>query len=195
MDDGDESRARPVLVGLAALVGVAVLIGAVVSAVALGLADVTGVSDGDAADVSTSPEQSLYVPDPDTPAESRSTAPAESPSTSPSPSQATTQATTEPAEPKTSKKPERRQITLAASPSRVPTFGRITLTGTYRGGDGSTLQVQRLEGGWVAFPTTATVEGGQFATYVESGQGGQNRFRVVDEATGRASAPVTVTVG
>ncbi|MGH8964210.1 MAG: hypothetical protein ACRDXB_02610 [Actinomycetes bacterium] len=80
------------------------------------------------------------------------------------------------------------------SPQRAATFQRINLTGSYRGGNGTTLQVQRHEGRWVDFPTSATVSGGRFATYVETGHTGKNRFRVIDESSGRASKPVTVTV-
>jgi len=55
--------------------------------------------------------------------------------------------------------------------------------------------VQRFEGGWVDFPTSATVEGGTFDTYVESGQTGPNRFRVLDKSNGEVSNTVTVKVG
>jgi hypothetical protein len=43
------------------------------------------------------------------------------------------------------------------------------------------LQVQRKEGAsWSNFAdVTATVNGGTFATYVETGQSGMNRFRVI----------------
>jgi hypothetical protein len=67
--------------------------------------------------------------------------------------------------------------------------------GSYPGGNGTTLQVQRREGGsWAAFPTSATVDDGTFRTYVESGQPGPNAFRVVDPARGQASNVVVFTV-
>ena len=72
---------------------------------------------------------------------------------------------------------------------------RINLSGRYRSGNGHTLQVQRFENGWSDFPVTATVNGGQYATWVITSQTGKNRFRVVDTSTGRASRPVTVRIG
>ncbi len=74
-------------------------------------------------------------------------------------------------------------------------MGRIDLSGRYPR-NGATLVVQRRDGGhWTRFPVTATVRRGRFHTWVQSGYRGPNRFRVLDPATGRASAPVTITVG
>lgn len=74
-------------------------------------------------------------------------------------------------------------------------MGRVDLWGRYPRHPGTWLAVQRLEHGrWERFPVTAVVHGGRFRTWVESGRPGPNRFRVVDPRTGRASAPVTVTV-
>ena len=73
---------------------------------------------------------------------------------------------------------------------------QIDLTGTYPGGEGAILQVQRLQGGaWADFPVTMSVSGGTFATYVATGQVGANQFRVVDTDTQVASNEITVTVG
>jgi hypothetical protein len=56
--------------------------------------------------------------------------------------------------------------------------------------------VQRFEnGGWTDFPTTASVRGGIFTTYVMTGRVGMNRFRVLDPSSGRSSNPVRVRVG
>jgi hypothetical protein len=86
-------------------------------------------------------------------------------------------------------------IELHASTSSASTYERVTLSGSYPGGNGTTLQVQRREGGsWAAFPTSATVDDGTFRTYVESGQPGPNAFRVVDPARGQASNVVVFTV-
>ncbi len=97
-------------------------------------------------------------------------------------------------EPAAERKPER-AITLTASPPSVSALERIDLSGSYRGGDGATLQVQRREGDWVDFPVTATVRGTTFATYILTSRTGASQFRVVDEATGEASNTVTVRVG
>lgn len=87
------------------------------------------------------------------------------------------------------------ELTLAVSPRQVHRMGRIHLMGRYPGHGGARLVVQRFEGGhWARFPVSATVRGGRFRTWVASGHRGVNRFRVVDAATRRASAPVTVRV-
>lgn len=86
-------------------------------------------------------------------------------------------------------------LTLAASPRQVHRMGRIHLVGRYPGHGGARLVVQRFEGGhWARFPVSVTVRGGRFRTWVASGHRGVNRFRVVDEATRRASAPASVRV-
>ena len=73
---------------------------------------------------------------------------------------------------------------------------QIDLTGSYPGGDGAIVQVQRRQGGtWVDFPVTASVSGGTFATYVQTGQTGVNRFRVIDSDSREVSNEVTVRVG
>ena len=73
---------------------------------------------------------------------------------------------------------------------------QIDLTGTYPGGEGAILQVQRLENGaWSDFPVTMSVSGGTFATYVQTSQLGPNQFRVIDTDTEAISNDVTVTVG
>ena len=84
---------------------------------------------------------------------------------------------------------------LRASTSQAASYEEVTLRGRYPGATGTTLQVQRREGGsWAAFPTSATVDGGTFSTFVASGQPGLNEFRVVDPSTGRTSNVVAFTV-
>ncbi|HLN79013.1 MAG TPA: hypothetical protein VK204_18355 [Nocardioidaceae bacterium] len=74
-------------------------------------------------------------------------------------------------------------------------MGRIHLMGRYPGHGGARLVVQRFEGGhWARFPVSVTVRGGRYRTWVASGHRGVNRFRVVDAAARRASAPVSVRV-
>ena len=78
----------------------------------------------------------------------------------------------------------------------VSPMQQIDLTGTYQGGEGAVLQVQRFENGaWVDFPVTASVSGGTFGTYLLTGRTGENRFRVVDTDSEAISNEVTVTVG
>lgn len=175
------------MVGLGALVGVSLLIGGVMSLVALGAANVAGVA-GNGADGSASARPTLYIPSPSAdgspkkPEETDETEASEEPAEPP-----------EPAEPEATK-PER-EITLTASPQTVGSMERINLDGSYRGGNGATLQVQRREGErWVDFPVSATVRGGSFSTYVQTGRSGENRFRVIDKSTEQKSKPVTVTI-
>ena len=73
---------------------------------------------------------------------------------------------------------------------------RIDLTGTYPGGEGAILQVERyIAGSWSEFSVTAAVSNETFSTYVQTGQAGVNKFRVRDTDTGEVSNAVAVTVG
>ncbi len=74
-------------------------------------------------------------------------------------------------------------------------MGRIDLTGVYPGGEGAILSVQQFEGGvWNDFPVTASVSGETFATYIQTGQLGRNRFRMIDTDTGAVSNEVRVEI-
>jgi hypothetical protein len=98
---------------------------------------------------------------------------------------------------RTTKKPDT-GISLQAGQTQVGPMQRIDLTGTYPGGEGSVLQVQRATGvgdSWVDFPVTVTVSGGTFSTYVQTGRSGPNRFRVVDTDNDQASNEVSVNIG
>jgi hypothetical protein len=68
-------------------------------------------------------------------------------------------------------------------------FETVRIQGTYRGGADTLLRVQRWEEGkWLAFPVpTKTDESGQFTTYVEFGQPGRYRLRVLDPGSGVTS--------
>lgn len=181
---------RQLLIGLGALLATALVIGGTVSVVALGAANLAGVTS---ADSSASEEPSLYRP-------TKAEASAEPPEpVAPSLSAEPEAPEPEEIEPPKSDRPEpkkqrdtRGQIRLSASPTSGSTYENIYLTGTYRGRAGATLQVQRFENRWVDFPASASVRGGSFQTYVASGQEGQNKFRVVDQSTGQVSEPVSV---
>jgi hypothetical protein len=87
-------------------------------------------------------------------------------------------------------------IMLTAAQESVSPMQQIDLTGTYPGGDGAILQLQRFENEqWTDFPVTMSVTGGAFATYVLTARTGENRFRVVDTDSDVMSDEVTVTVG
>ena len=187
----DSPTVRSLVIGLVSLVFVALIIGGVFSLFALGAANVTGLADsGPAA------KPSLYMPP-------LSKHP--SPTGNPSPAAPTSPSSTEsPAVRSPSASPtqhkmrhhQRHQISLAASPLHASPSERINLSGRYPGGNGSTLQVQNFQGGsWTTFPVSVTVTGATFRTYIYSGNPGPQRFRVVDPGSGRASNPVTVTIG
>jgi hypothetical protein len=72
----------------------------------------------------------------------------------------------------------------------------IDLTGTYPGGEGAILQVQRLvDGRWEDFlSVNVAVSGGTFSTYIQTGRTGVQEFRMVDTDSGLTSNIVKVTV-
>jgi hypothetical protein len=75
-------------------------------------------------------------------------------------------------------------------------MGRIDLTGTYPGGEGAVLNVQKFSNGsWQDFYSiSASVTNGQFATYIQTGTPGVNRFRMVDSDSTLTSNEVKVTI-
>jgi hypothetical protein len=183
--DREERTEHPVLSGLAALVGVAVAVGLVLAVVALGATRVLGLGDDSGAQ-STSSEQSLYLPQPKkTPA--------------PSGPLITLDQEAEQSPNASGSKPHRKKapspISLSAGQTSVSPMGQIDLTGTYPGGEGAVLQVQRFTGGWQDFPVTASVSDTTFSTFVQSSQLGVNRFRVVDTDSGKTSNEVRVRIG
>ncbi len=173
-----DTENRPVLTGLLALVGVAVAIGLLGGLAVLVGVNVTGIGDS-----STATDSS------DTPATFELPRPSETDSTETVP-----QETIEPSQEETSEAPAE-GISLTAPQQSVAQMQQIDLTGTYQSGEGSILQVQRFEdGAWSDFPVTMSVSGGTFATYVQTGRTGPNKFRVVDTDADVVSNEVTVTV-
>ena len=192
MEDPQDLRER-VIGALGAVLAVALVIGAVAGVAAYGAVRASGLGDGDLAAASTSPSSASS---PSESTETPSASPTPSPSASPTPRPA------HHSTPKPKRKTRhhharhRVRLTLAARQRHVSAMGRIDLHGRYPGHGGTRLVVQRRQGGrWSRFPVSVTVRGGTFHTWVASGHRGPNRFRVVDPARGRASAPVTVLVG
>nr|CAA9332983.1 MAG: hypothetical protein AVDCRST_MAG46-1529 [uncultured Nocardioidaceae bacterium] len=107
---------------------------------------------------------------------------------------------TEPTEDETTTtvEPDESDATLVASPTEVGSYEEIDLSGSFPElGPGVTLQVQRRESGtWTDFPVTATTgEGGTFATFVQTGVLGTNKFRMMALDTGETTPTVKVEVG
>jgi hypothetical protein len=75
-------------------------------------------------------------------------------------------------------------------------FEAVRIQGTYRGGAGTFLRVQRWEGGkWLDFPLpTKTDQSGRFITQAEFGQPGRYQLRVLDPASGVTSRPFVVVI-
>lgn len=192
-DDLREERPdRPVLGGLLALAGVGLVVGLVLGGVALAGVTALGLGGSEGRSGESSSQQSFYLPEPeetegpDGPLITLAPETTEGSSGSSRPSEPTSSPTEK----------KEREISLSAGQTSVPPMGQIDLTGVYPGGEGAILQVQRLtDGQWRDFPVTASVSNETFATYVQTGQAGVNRFRVVDTDSGRQSNEVRVKVG
>jgi hypothetical protein len=183
----DESHwPRQLLIGIVLLLVVGAMIGGIVAFAGIKVADLAGINDDKTPARST---HRLVVPrNAHTPDSGPSTT---APSTT-GPS-TTGQSSTSP----TTKPPPHRRggLTLTITPRTAASYAEISLSGTYKGHDGATLQVQRKEGGsWADFPTTMTVTGGQFSVHIETGHFGLNHFRVTDTARGVSSNTALVTI-
>jgi hypothetical protein len=188
VSDREPPEERPVLTGLVALVGVTLAVGLVLGLTALAGTRILGLG-GEDASAESSGGASMYLPKPE-----RTTAPDDPLITLDStPTEEETEES-EPSEPKTSKK-EDEEISLSASQTEVSSMEQIDLTGVYPGGEGAVLQVERFTGGsWTDFPVTVSVSDETFSTYVQTSQGGVNRFRVVDTDTGLISNEVRIRI-
>ena len=176
-----DTENRPVLTGLVALVGVAVVIGLLGGLAVIVGVKATGIGDSTQASDQPSTSATFRLPRPtDTSSE---TTPEEA---------AEPSAGTEP----TSEAPAT-AISLSASQQSVSPMQQIDLTGTYATGEGAILQVQQKvgDGEWQDFPVTMTVSNQTFGGYIQTGQPGENTFRVIDTDKDVLSNEVVVTVG
>jgi hypothetical protein len=75
-------------------------------------------------------------------------------------------------------------------------FQPVRIQGMYRGGANTFLRMQRWEKGkWLDFPIpTKTDHSGQFITYVELGQSGPYRLRVLDPNSGVTSKAFVLVI-
>lgn len=167
---------HPILSGLAALAAVSVGIGVIAGVGAMLGVKASGLAGGDATGTSTA-EPSMYLPKP-----AKTTATDSPPELTDNPTSSVTD--------------NLDGIVLTAGQSSVAPMGQIDLTGSFPGGDGAILQVQRFSGGvWLDFPVSAAVNGESFSTYVQTSQLGVNRFRMFDRATEATSNVVKVSIG
>ena len=188
-----EDEKHPILAGLIALVSVTVAVGLVLGVVAIVASHVFGVGGNDAK--SASAGQTLYLPTPEPTETPKGPLVTLAPSTA-SVTPDATQRSRPTGSPTASSKPAPK-ITLSAGQTSVAPMEQIDLTGIYPGGEGAILQVQRKLGGtWQDFVSVnAAVSGGQFSTYVQTGQLGEQKFRMRDTTSGEVSNVVTVKVG
>ena len=176
---------RPVIAGLLALMGVAVAVGLVAAVAVMAGTRMLGLTGGHAA-VAGDTGATLYVPKPQKtsspsgPTITLGSEPTQSGSSRPSPK---------------IHKPKK-QISLQAGQPTVAPMARIDLTGTYPGGEGAVLNVQKFSNGsWQDFYSiSASVTNGTFSTYIQTGTPGPNRFRMIDSDTKLTSNQVKVTI-
>lgn len=179
-----ENNERPIVWGLVAMLGVGLVIGLLAILGAFVVVGTLGLTDDDAtATDSPSDESSMFLPTPSPTGKSGS----QSPLISPGPAKL----------PKGQKaKDGAAAITLSAGQASVASMGRIDLVGKFPGSEGAVLQVQRKSGNsWSDFPVTATVNGGQFSTYIQTGRSGKNVFRMADTDSNKVSNTVAVSIG
>jgi hypothetical protein len=176
----DRAEASQIVRALLVVLVVAIVVGVIVAVVSVTLLKSSGILS----QANPSDEPSQVLP------------PSSSPATGTTSEPPTTQPAQTPTGLTTTTTPHtHRTIQLTASPTAAGTYERINLVGSYHGSGSPTLQVQRFESGqWVDFPTTASVSGGVFSTYIETGHTGMNRIRLVDPSTGKSSNVVEVNI-
>ena len=91
-----------------------------------------------------------------------------------------------------------RPIVLRSTTRTAQGLEPVRITGTYSDvPDGTKLAVQWRHGGsaWITLPLpTAVQPTGEFSTYVQLGEPGRNRIRVVDETSGTASNAIVLRI-
>jgi len=187
--DVGKDEKHPIVAGLLALVGVGLAVGLLLGLSALAVTKVAGLGGGGGDASAAEDGASLYLPTP-------SPTDVEGPLTTLGPGVETPSATSSPSSSASAKpKPPKPQIVLNANPLEASAMQQIDLTGTYAKGEGAVLQVQRMEdGAWQDFPVTEDVTGGVFSTYIQTGQLGEQKFRMRDTESGLTSNVVTITI-
>lgn len=192
MTEDQERTERPVLNGLIALAAVALTVGLVLGGLTLVGTRMLGIGDEGGGGGGTEARDSLYLPQPQ---KTEGSGPLVTLATEAEEDETETETDEPEQSEKTKTEDAAERISLSAGQTSVENFGRIDLTGTYPGGEGAILQVQRYESGsWSDFEATISVSNETFSSYIQTGVSGQNRFRVIDKATGETSNEVKVTV-
>ena len=91
---------------------------------------------------------------------------------------------------------EEQTIQLEGLVDSAKPFETVRIQGRYPGGPDTLLRVQRWEDGkWLAFPLpTKTDKSGRFTAYVEFGQPGRYRLRLLDPSSGSTSKPFVLVI-
>jgi len=107
-----------------------------------------------------------------------------------------TKPTNEPSNESTAIGREEPTIQLEDLPDLARPFETVQIQGTYPGEGDTFLRVQRWENGkWLDFPLpTKTDKSGRFTAYVELGQPGRYRLRVLDPDSGAACEPFVLVI-
>ncbi|HEX6760603.1 MAG TPA: hypothetical protein VF086_19670 [Propionibacteriaceae bacterium] len=107
-----------------------------------------------------------------------------------------TKPTNEPSNESTGTGGEEQTIQLEDVPDPARPFETVRIQGAYRGKGDTFLQVQRRENGkWLDFPLPAkTDQAGQFTAYVEFGQPGRYRLRLLDPDSGVKSKTFVLVI-
>jgi hypothetical protein len=107
-----------------------------------------------------------------------------------------TKPTSEPSNQSTDTGGEESNIQLEVLADSARPFQPVRIEGRYRGGADTFLRVQRWEGGeWLDFPVpTKANSSGQFTAFVELGQPGRYRLRVLEPGSGVASKPFVLVI-
>lgn len=189
MANSDERH--PIVAGLVALVSVTAAVGAIIAIAAVVAAHVLGGGSNSATGPNAGP--SMIVPLPratHTPTGAVMTLPGQPSSTG------SAKASSSPSHSTRHKKPGA-VINLTASVVSASPMQQFNIAGTYQGGEGHILRLQRKNpgGAWTDFGVPdMDVQGGQFSTSVQTGHTGVNDFRVKDVDTGKLSNTVKVTI-
>ncbi len=198
MSDQPEPRPdRAVLNGLVALVAVALGVGLILALVVLMGTKVLGIGGDDGSSTADSTARdSMYLPTPVETEESSGPLITLHTQDADDDDESADGDPDEPSsEPTESESPDG-EISLQAQNPSVAGGERIYFSGTYPGGEGAILWVQRWQdGSWVDFPASVGVTNGTFSSYIFTGVSGVNRFRVIDRDDDTVSNEIRVQVG
>ncbi|MEJ7754923.1 MAG: hypothetical protein WKF83_00100 [Nocardioidaceae bacterium] len=178
---GQRNRSLVKILGGLAVTGV--VLGLSVGLLGAGFVNALGISGSDTPVVASAPAETKKPAEPSATATPSSPPPKTKPTTaSPPPKTKPTTASPPPkTKPPRQKKPDEQGAELVVTPTNASPGSRISMTGTVPGvAPGTSLQVQRLEGGaWTDFPVSVTVAAdGTFSTYIITDRTGAAWFRL-----------------